>query len=63
MSEWISVKDRLPRCGELVLTTDGIAVFESYLSISHKWLRSGLVWWEEGAVTHWTPMPEPPEED
>lgn len=57
--EWISVKDRLPLCGERVLISDGSSVFEAYLSISHKWVRSGIGWYE--VVTHWMPLPEPPQ--
>lgn len=53
--KWISVEERLPKCGERVLITDGAAVFEVYLSISHKWVRSGLLWQEN--VTHWMPLP------
>lgn len=30
MSEWISVKERLPELGERVLCTDGYCVFEQY---------------------------------
>ena len=60
-SKWISVEERLPKCGERVLITDGAAVFEAYLSISHKWVRSGLLWQEN--VTHWMPLPEPPKEE
>lgn len=58
--KWISVEDRLPMCGERVLITEGSAVFEAYLSISHKWVRTGIGWTE--SVTHWMPLPEPPEE-
>lgn len=60
MNEWISVKDRLPVCGERVLITEGSAVFEAYLSISHKWVRAGIGWAE--SVTHWMPLPEPPKD-
>ena len=57
--KWIPVTERLPRCGERVLVTDGTAVFEVHLSISHKWVRGGLCWMD-GEVTHWMPLPEPP---
>ena len=58
-AKWIPVTERLPRCGERVLVTDGTAVFEVHLSISHKWVRGGLCWMD-GEVTHWMPLPEPP---
>ena len=62
MVKWIPVTERLPRCGERVLVTDGTAVFEVHLSISHKWVRGGFGWMD-GEVTHWMPLPEPPKED
>ena len=60
MSEWSSVKERLPRCGERGLVTEGNGVFEAVLSISHNWSRFGIGWAE--GVTHWMPLPEPPKE-
>ena len=60
MSEWISVKDRLPekqqrvivRC-ETVGTTVGWIMFG-------KWATD--LGPDCGSVTHWMPLPEPPEE-
>lgn len=70
--EWISVKDRLPKRGERVL---------SYLDFSKipelKWentvadnIYNGVlvgsnprkhIWeWQGDCVTHWMPLPEPP---
>lgn len=60
-SGWVSVEDRLPKYGERVLITEGHAVFEASLSISHKWVRCGIGWAE--GVTHWMPLPEPPTEE
>lgn len=57
---WISVKERLPRCGERVLVCNGGSVWEAYLSISHKWVRYEFLWAID--VTHWMPLPEPPKE-
>ena len=62
VQKWIPVSERLPKYGERVLTTDGYAIFEAYLSISHKWMRNEGIWWAESAVTHWMPLPEPPKE-
>lgn len=59
---WISVLDRLPRCGDRVIITDGVFVCEAFLSISHKWVRNGIGW-IESEITHWMPMPKPPEEE
>jgi len=69
MSEWISVKDRLPKKGECVL-----CFYDSQL---HKHIdpfgrsnrivtreliaENGMEWANEG-VTHWMPLPEPPQE-
>lgn len=61
-SKWIPVTERLPVCGERVLVlVDSCAVFEAYLSISHKWVRYGSFWID--GVTHWMPLPEPPKGD
>lgn len=54
--KWISVEERLPKCGERVLITEGSCVFEAYRSISNKWVRNGIGWAED--VTHWMPLPE-----
>jgi len=66
MSEWISVKDRLPDAGIRVLTLDkwgGIRDRELYAFTS-----GPLVFRPDGLhlgkdVTHWMPLPEPPEEE
>ena len=57
--KWISVTERLPRCGERVLVINDGSVWEAYLSISHKWVRQEFVW--AAKVTHWMPLPQPPE--
>lgn len=59
LNGWISVKDRLPLCGDRVIMTDGVFVCEAFLSISGKWMRNGISW-IESEITHWQPMPEPP---
>lgn len=50
MSEWISVKDRLPK-GGTVLATDGRVVITA---------PSSSVTVDGPAITHWMPLPEPP---
>ena len=60
LNGWISVKDRLPLCGDRVIMTDGVFVCEAFLSISGKWVRNGISW-IESEITRWMPMPEPPE--
>ena len=64
MSEWISIKDRLPETGDEVILLDTsvgnhIVVF---LCPDNSWecVNSGdelPEWWDE---SHWMPLPEPP---
>ena len=70
ISEWISVKERMPEPRKAVLgyTPNGRNIFAVY--------RNGDAWycWESiqnplyreevsGVITHWRLMPEPPKED
>ena len=72
MSEWISVKDRLPEKYAYVLwvRTDGVLdqqVVEGYYD---SWPSSGMQFWREtrtpsiprslSVVSHWQPLPAPP---
>ena len=67
MSEWISVKDRLPETHENVLfCEDGNVRIGYYLGATYskrvatfRDLRSAFSF----CGTHWMPLPEPPEED
>lgn len=75
MSEWISVRDRLPEEGEEVLAwfeyyrygeynclyqRYGIgAYFENFKS----WLINGETGWRDLRVIAWMPLPTPPKED
>ena len=53
MTEWIPVSERLPDEEVRVLAYDGTSVFESeYMHGRWEWLAD---------VTHWLPMPNPPE--
>ena len=59
VNEWISVKDRLPEEKTRVL------VFVPHSSIKIDTDRIvGRIWvrWN-GHITHWMPLPEPPEEE
>jgi hypothetical protein len=58
MSEWISVKDRLPEDASNVLIAWADGVSEACFC-DDGWCRDGrmLLW-----VTHWMPLPKSPEE-
>lgn len=72
---WISVKDRLPedeRDGETVMavisgkphekiTLDHALMTAGYFN-GEGWLVDRYPAWENPTVTHWMPLPEPPEE-
>jgi len=57
---WISVEDRLPEDGRLVLVSGGVARLENGIWYSYTgYTRQKIIW----NVTHWQPLPEPPKED
>lgn len=53
MNEWISVKERLPKTGTVLVTDGKIVITAPSSSVT----KDGL------AITHWMPLPEPPEEE
>lgn len=66
-SEWISVKDGLPGTGgDNVLVTNGsdieIAFWFNYFELNVWSFSNELARYGFGLVTHWMPLPEPPEE-
>ncbi|MBR3753372.1 MAG: DUF551 domain-containing protein [Ruminiclostridium sp.] len=54
MSEWISVQERLPGDGA------GVLVFLDTGAMYISWQWRGK--WDEKGVTHWMPLPKPPED-
>lgn len=70
MSEWISVKDRLPDNDDFVLvivsgkvgniTLDNAFQLAQF-SMDEGWILEMWPEWEDPNVTYWTPLPEPPE--
>ncbi len=78
MTEWISVKDRLPEFHEdkysewgasrAVIGTDGRNIFMAYAGKNFRtgkceWHTYGWIKGKTYAVSHWMPLPAPPEVD
>lgn len=63
LPHWVSVKERLPNVGELVvgLDADGHAEI-TMLGESKCWLTYGLRIHNLGCYVWWMPLPEPPQE-
>jgi Protein of unknown function (DUF551) len=69
--KWISVKDRLPKesLEDFILFTDGkVVLFGSYFdgnSYEDECLWKPAIGWihKNADITHWMPLPEPPEEE
>lgn len=62
MSEWISVKDRLPSAGESVIcyrADDGWQVICDYMDDDFFYICDDELTIYH-AITHWMPLPEPP---
>lgn len=66
-NNWVSVKDRLPENNDAVLfyVKNGIGFLVGYFENEH-WVETfGRLYCErieDGTVTHWMPIPNPPEE-
>lgn len=67
MSEWISVKERLPEEVTRVITYDGthnIVDMHVYDGEGFRVCRAvNDLWIYDDCVTHWMPLPEPPKEE
>lgn len=69
MNEWINIKDRLPPINENVLLFDGIEVFCGDMNLN-KYEKpffgvqacDGICYgnYEKQEITHWMPLPNPP---
>jgi hypothetical protein len=63
MSEWISVKDMLPVSGKINLVSNGKGVTTgSYEDFYQEFILYNTVDRKIEDVTHWMPLPNPPEE-
>lgn len=60
---WISVKNMLPEENGRYLVSVVEGYMELYLWIDGVWFSSVLNVCDDGFVTHWMPLPEPPKED
>jgi hypothetical protein len=63
--EWISVKEKMPKVGELVIAFSPIEYFDDddKVFLDETFIdKDGKVQWEwgENTVTHWIPLPEQP---
>jgi hypothetical protein len=61
--KWISVEDRLPAFGEVVLVQGGVALLRgngNWYTGMEEPLFTRIINWK---VTHWRPLPEPPKEN
>lgn len=61
MSEWISVKDRLPNKGEVVLCFFKYEPESPNVVCENLYYGSKIFMSDSEKVTHWMPLPEPPE--
>ena len=65
MSEWISVKDKMPEPNVIVLccTNKGYVDTDSFGRYSKVFLKCDDMEGKVGQVIAWMPLPEPPKED
>ena len=66
--DWISVEDRLPENGQLVncawhgeVFPAGFQVIDDDAEFFNLYLQNGCGYAEWSPVTHWMPLPDPPE--
>jgi hypothetical protein len=60
VNRWIPVEDALPEIYEKVLTAD----IDGYVTENYRCnVRTGLEWAKGFRITHWMPLPEPPEKE
>lgn len=65
MANWIKCSEQMPDDFVDVLVTDGVHVEVMWLDCDgywDSWLESRAVMVDQEDVTHWQPLPEPPQE-
>lgn len=65
MSKWISVKERLPEnTGEVLVWPSfyGRPSVARFWAIARSWQQTNVTGDVNEYVTHWMPLPDPPEE-
>jgi hypothetical protein len=60
---WISVKERLPENGQRVLVYYRNQIGETCDITETRYVAGGYIGFWGGGVTHWMPLPEPPEKE
>lgn len=66
MPRWIPVTETMPPLGDRILITDGMGVWEGFLSSSSGFMRNAAFSIKDvynTEITHWMPLPEPPKEE
>ena len=72
MSRWIKAERRLPKTDNMVLViasgkpceniTLNRAIEMAFYSKEEGWILESWPEWEDAEITHWTPLPQLPEE-
>jgi hypothetical protein len=75
MSNWISIKDRLPDCHSQhgkIFASGYVLTYDEYNEVDvnqlirggehteNGWVEKYVEWQESNYITHWQPLPEPP---
>jgi len=68
MSEWISVEDQLPEEGVVILVYDGYGTHGVQYTLATTSYSNACMSGEEHSealrgITHWMPLPQPPESE
>lgn len=60
-SQWVDVKDELPKSVNDYLVTDGAACMVATFRVDkQEWDVWDIPWWSGEDITHWMELPPPP---